>query len=178
MQYFILSFIGEDRPGFVHEITSVVSSQGGNWLESRMVQLGGKFAGLARVSVEDSAAAALEQEVAALAQGRFSLLITPAQPKGRPDALHYSIDILGNDRPGILNETTRALAELGINLIEVSSTIEPASMSGAPMFSCKAMIEVGPDQSVTEVDAQLTAIGQKLAVDILIEEQPLQQPSG
>ncbi|MBT6570211.1 MAG: glycine cleavage system protein R, partial [Gammaproteobacteria bacterium] len=36
MRFFILSFIGDDRPGFVHEITDVVSRYEGSWLESRM----------------------------------------------------------------------------------------------------------------------------------------------
>jgi len=170
MQFFILSFIGDDRPGFVHEITDVVSRCEGSWLESRMIRLEGKFAGLARVSAANEQAAMLESALSSLAQGRFSLIIKAAEPHARLDSKQYTLDILGNDRPGILNEITRALVEHGINLTEVSSTVAPAAMSGVPMFSCSANIEVEPSLSMSVVDEQLTEIADALAIDILLEE--------
>lgn len=170
MQFFILSFIGDDRPGFVHEITDVVNRHDGNWLESRMIKLGGKFAGLARISANKTQGSAIEEDLTSLAQGRFSLIMKEAEPHTELNKKQYSIHILGNDRPGIINETTRALAEHDINLIEVSTTVSPAPMSGAPMFSCDAVIEVNPSQSMSGVDEQLTDIANALAIDILLEE--------
>ena len=41
----------EDRPGLVRLLAEAVSQNGGNWLESSMSQLAGKFAGILRVSV-------------------------------------------------------------------------------------------------------------------------------
>jgi len=172
MRFFILSFIGDDRPGFVHEITEVVSRCEGNWLESRMIRLGGKFAGLARVSAASEQAAVLESELSSLAQGRFSLIIKAAETHASLETKQYTLDILGNDRPGILNEITRALVEHGINLIEVSSSVAPAAMSGVPMFSCSANIEVEPSLSMVVVDEQLSEIADELAIDILLEETP------
>jgi hypothetical protein len=39
----ILTVIGDDRPGLVGELSAVISAHQGNWLESSMAQLAGKF---------------------------------------------------------------------------------------------------------------------------------------
>ena len=48
---YIITFIGDDRPGLVEQLSSVIENNGGNWHESRLSQLGGKFAGLVLVSL-------------------------------------------------------------------------------------------------------------------------------
>ena len=98
------------------------------------------------------------------------MIIKAAGTQASLETKQYTLDILGNDRPGILNEITRALVEHGINLIEVSSSVAPAAMSGVPMFSCSANIEVEPSLSMVVVDEQLSEIADELAIDILLEE--------
>ena len=58
---YIVTFIGDDRPGLVEELSSVIDSNGGNWHESRLSQLGGKFAGLVSVSLPKDNGPALEE---------------------------------------------------------------------------------------------------------------------
>ena len=52
--YLVLTAIGEDKPGLVESLAQVIAGNSGNWLESSMSQLAGKFAGILRVSVSDS----------------------------------------------------------------------------------------------------------------------------
>src|SRR5687768_16438432 len=47
----VMTLIGEDRPGLVEQLASLVVTHGGNWLESRMSHLGGHFAGILRISI-------------------------------------------------------------------------------------------------------------------------------
>ena len=49
--YLLISFIADDRPGLVQSLSEAVAAHGGNWLESRMANLAGKFAGIVNVSV-------------------------------------------------------------------------------------------------------------------------------
>ena len=44
-QFLILTAIGDDRPGLVGELSAAISAHQGNWLESSMSRLAGKFAG-------------------------------------------------------------------------------------------------------------------------------------
>jgi len=55
----VLTVIGPDKPGLVDAIASAIAGQDGNWLESRMSRLAGKFAGILRATVPDSRVEAL-----------------------------------------------------------------------------------------------------------------------
>ena len=69
---FIVTFIGDDRPGLVEQLSSAIERCGGNWQESRLSQLGGKFAGLVLVTLAEDAGDTLEQALKGLASsGRF-----------------------------------------------------------------------------------------------------------
>ena len=50
--YLILTIIGEDKPGIVESLAEVIADHSGNWLESSMSHLAGKFAGILRVGVD------------------------------------------------------------------------------------------------------------------------------
>lgn len=51
--YLVLTIIGDDRPGLVESLGQTVAKNSGNWLESSMSQVVGKYAGILRVSVVD-----------------------------------------------------------------------------------------------------------------------------
>ena len=171
MDNFILTFIGDDRPGYVNEIAEVVRQNHGNWLESRMVKLEGKFAGLVRIEAPTNKIKVLKQALVDLAHNEFSLSLEDLNESAPNDNLKYELDILGNDRPGIIHEISLALSEHGINLIEVSSNVSPAPMSGLPMFSCYAVVEISPALELDAVDEQLTAIADSLGLEIRLEQQ-------
>lgn len=171
VSHLILTFIGDDRPGYVSEIAEVVKHNDGNWLESRMVKLEGKFAGLVRIEAPADKISGLKQALIDLAENQFTLSIEDLNETGPNDSLRYELDILGNDRPGIIHEISLALAEHNINLIEVSTNVSPAPMSGIPMFSCSALVEVAQTTAIEAVDEQLTEIADSLGLEIRLEEQ-------
>ncbi|MDZ7685741.1 MAG: ACT domain-containing protein [Gammaproteobacteria bacterium] len=169
MEFLVLTFVGDDRPGFLQELTEIVTRHQGTWLDSRIINLEGKFAGLVRVGVDNAHLDALVRALKEDAQGRFNLTIdhptTPAQSKGT----RWQLDVVGNDRPGILNETSRALLEHDLNVIELTSDVRPAAMSGTLLFSCSVTIEVAPSISISTLEAQLTTIAEDLSLDIRLE---------
>ena len=54
------------------------------------------------------------------------------------------LDLVGNDRPGIVRDITRLLAEHGVNLESLSTEVRPAPMSSEPLFHADALLAV-PD---------------------------------
>ena len=62
----VLTVIADDKPGLVESLSQTVAANSGNWLESSMSQLAGKFAGILRVSVADDRADQLIEELNAL----------------------------------------------------------------------------------------------------------------
>jgi len=59
----VLTLLGEDRAGMVQDAANCVVQVGGNWLESRMTRLAGKFAGVARISVPEEAISNLREKL-------------------------------------------------------------------------------------------------------------------
>ena len=67
--HLVLSALGTDRPGIVDAVSQFILDRGGNIEASRMAVLGGEFTLMVLVSAPESAAAAIEGEIGALAEG-------------------------------------------------------------------------------------------------------------
>ena len=52
-------------------------------------------------------------------------------------AREHSIEFVGQDRPGIVHEITEVLADFGINVKELETTVQSASMSGESLFMAR-----------------------------------------
>lgn len=76
----VLTVIGDDHPGLVEQLATTISQHQGNWLESSMSNLSGKFAGIVCVSVAEAQLAALSKALAALPGMRsMSRISAPTQ---------------------------------------------------------------------------------------------------
>ncbi|MEM7014381.1 MAG: ACT domain-containing protein, partial [Verrucomicrobiota bacterium] len=64
---FVITVLGEDRPGIVESLAAAVADHGGNWIESRMAHLAGQFAGIVQVETDRSRASELRKAIGQLA---------------------------------------------------------------------------------------------------------------
>ncbi len=163
--YLVLTAIGDDRPGLVESLSEKVADNGGNWLESSMSQLAGKFAGILRVSVADQQADALIAELETL-KDRLKLVIEKVdieQPLEKPKTV--SLSLVGNDRAGIVKEISHALANLAVNVEELNTECEPAPMSSEILFKCEAVLRVPAEVTLDQLQDAL----EQLADDLMVE---------
>jgi len=137
----VMTVIGKDRTGLVESVAHLVAEHGGNWLESRMCRLGGEFAGILRVHVPAERRAALEAALAQLAGLTIVVRLDEPAAVGGPAQL-ATLEVVGQDRPGIVREITHALSAQGINVEELATECVSAPMSGEPLFQAKAKILV------------------------------------
>ena len=165
----IVSFIGDDRPGIVQVIADVVARHGGSWQESRMSGLGGYFSGTVRILINSDCLEELDQGLQAL-KG-LTLIIRPLiQGSPGKTTQKMKLDIIGPDRPGILQDVTSQLVGYGINVVEMETVVRPASMSGELNFIADALVEVPNEVDIESLDKQLDAVARNLGLDILFEE--------
>ncbi len=138
----VLSVLGPDRPGLVSELSALVAVHGGNWLESRMVQLAGQFAGAVLVMVPDEQAAPLTAALHGLGTTGLRITASPAAlPGPRDGGRMLKLGIVGQDRPGILRDVTTVLARQGATIDELSTEVASGSFSGETLFraSCRVL---------------------------------------
>jgi glycine cleavage system regulatory protein len=166
----VLTVIADDRPGIVEKLADAILAAGANWEESRMARLAGKFAGLLRVSVDESAAEALAERLAGL-NGPDLTIVTSrtSSPAARTfQALH--LELVGNDRPGIVRDVSRVLAQQQVNIEELETDVVSAPMSGELLFRARAYLHVPSTITVDVLRRQLESLAGELMVDVELEE--------
>ena len=163
----VMTMIGPDRPGLVDSVAGLVAEHGGNWLESRMSRLGGQFAGILRVEVPAEKEAALRSALNGLESRGLTVVAHADQPKAIPETGRFSIvEIVGQDRPGIVKQISHALADYGVNVEELQTECASAAMSGETLFKARARLNIPESCNVGEIRRKLEKIAEDLIVDI------------
>ena len=170
MQSLVLTAIGSDRPGLVEALATLISSKGGNWLESSMAQLAGQFAGILRVDVADADADALMAALEAFEALKITVTHATESPgeSGYTRKLHLSL--VGQDRVGIVREVSQVLARHEVNVEELNTMTSSAPMSGETLFHAKASLQAGGGLDAGALKQDLEALSNDLIVDITLDE--------
>jgi glycine cleavage system regulatory protein len=175
----VLTLIGPDRPGLVESVAEVVAAHGGNWLESRMAQLAGKFAGVLRVELPADRTEPFARALAGLESRGLRIVVEPCAPGGAPVAQRtLELSVLGMDRPGIVREISQLLASHGVNVEELTTDRSSAPMSGDMLFSARARLHAPADLDLAVLRAGLERIAHDLMVDLSLVESHIARRRG
>jgi glycine cleavage system regulatory protein len=167
----VFTFISADKPGLIEKLAHTVSSCGGNWLESRMSELAGQFAGIVQVEIAEKQHASLRNALLQLREDGLTVVV--ADHAGENNSAHFRhlrLSILGPDRPGIVREVASALASRQINVQAMDTLITSAPMTAEPLFEAIAEIQVPKSLDLSELNEKLDEIAEALTVDIDLEE--------
>jgi len=166
----VLTIIGADRTGLVESLAKQIAATGGNWEESRMARLAGQFAGILLVTVDTSRTDELVAGLRGLEAVGLQVAVRPTTGAGAaPAAKHIQLELTGQDRPGIVRDVSRVLAERGVNVEELESEVGSAPMSGEAMFTARARLLVPPGLDLADLRTRLEALASELMVDLSLE---------
>lgn len=167
MAQVVVTFIGDDRPGIIDRISKTVNQSGGSWAASRMCRLAGKFSGVLLIECPNGESEALSQKIQSLAEDGLTLLVeSGSDEKSLPhDA---TIEVVGNDRPGIVKEISGLIAEQGINVLELKTDVISAPMAGTHLFEAEFRISEKDAAKREAACDQIEALASDLMVEIKI----------
>ena len=167
MKSLVMTILGADRPGVVESLAKLVKQHDGNWLESRMAHLAGQFAGIVHVEVAEQKAEALVKMLRELSGTGLTVIVQMDDIASLATGFApLTMEIVGNDRPGIVHEITRVLAEQSVNVEEFTSECGSAAMSGGRIFHATAKLRLPPSTAIADVQAAIERIAHDLMVDI------------
>jgi glycine cleavage system regulatory protein len=172
----VLTLIGPDRPGLVEAVAQTVADRGGNWLESRMTHLAGKFAGILRVEVPPGQADALARALEGLGAAGLRVVAESsarAAPVGGATPARgrvMNLELVGLDRPGLVREISQLLARHDINVEELTTDRTSAPMSGEMLFRANARVNVPLHLDAAHLRASVERLASDLTVEIRLEE--------
>jgi glycine cleavage system regulatory protein len=161
-----LTVIAGDRPGLVERLAATVAEHGANWEASHMARLAGQFAGILLVTVEAAGADGLVAALRGLDTHGLTISVHPTQTSAAPVGGRVVLEVIGADRPGIVRDVARVIAERGINVEELESDVSSAPMSGEPLFRARALLRVPAGASPGDLRARLEALANELMVEI------------
>lgn len=168
MATFILTAIGDDRPGLVETLADPIARAGGTWDRSSMARLGSKFAGIVEVAVPEDRADELTEALGRIADDVLSVTIERAvsAPPHEPATPAIELELIGQDRPGIVQQISEVLARFGVGIDQLDTTTSSAPMSAEPLFEARAVLSVPPDVDRDDLADALESIAQELMVDL------------
>ena len=163
----VLTVIGADRTGLVETLAKHIAAVGGNWEESRMARLAGQFAGILLVTVDQGRADDLVASVRGLEASGLHITVRPTAAATPPaTSTRMRLELTGQDRPGIVRDVSRVLAEHGVNVEELESEVASAPMSGEPMFRARVRLRAPAGLQPNDLRAHLESLASELMVDL------------
>jgi len=167
----ILTVIAEDKPGIIEAVSKTLKNHNGNWTQSSMSSLAGQFAGILLASVPSERAETCLADLKKLeSEGLRIIVRTSADESLTENMDEFSMELVGNDRAGIVHDITRVLAGHNVSVIELETSVEAASMSGGELFKARARLLVPESSDIYALQSELEDIANDLMVDISFEK--------
>jgi glycine cleavage system regulatory protein len=170
MESLVLTVIGPDKPGVVDALSKVIAEHDASWEQSRMARLAGQFAGILLIKVPADRREGLRLALEGLAGPALEVVVAHgvAEPPRAARVAH--LELVGGDRPGIVQRISRAMAARHVNLDELETEIARAPISSELLFRAQARLTIPDGVSLDDVQRDLEAIAADLMVDIDLRE--------
>jgi glycine cleavage system transcriptional repressor len=170
-QLVVITAVGDDRPGVVHDLSRVVLDCGGNIVESRMSALGSDFAMMLLVSGNWHTLAKLESELKKLEENKgLSIMLRRTEPRGaEADRVPYAIDVVCLDQAGIVFNLASFFACREIEIAELTTRSYAAAHTGAPMFAVQMSVNIPSNMQISVLRDEFMDFCDQLNLDAIME---------
>jgi glycine cleavage system regulatory protein/folate-dependent phosphoribosylglycinamide formyltransferase PurN len=169
----VVSVVGPDRHGLVKLLADRAHRYGANWAASRLTRLAGEFAGTVHFEVPREHADALAAALRQLESSGLQVLIARSDGATVPDTLRgYELELVGEDRVGIISNLTRMLAERGISIENIHTEIVRSGVTGKQTFKVGAHLLLPAALPADDLRRDLGALASEMMLDIALGERP------
>ncbi|GAB2189604.1 ACT domain-containing protein [Sessilibacter sp. MAH1] len=166
----VMTVLTDDKPGIVEFIANIIERNNGNWTESQLQHLHGKFAGILSITLESNLRAQLESDLQALTAKGIHYQLSWSSPTLPSTGKTAKLSVLGPDRTGIIKEIAQALAQRSINLLNLESRCTSAPWTGEALFEANAEISVPKSTDMEELVNKLSVITDELGLELTLED--------
>ena len=167
----VVSIVGPDRHGIVSMLADRAQRYGANWAASRMNRLAGEFAGTVHFEVPREHADAMEAALRQLNSSGLQVLIARSDGAKVPASLRgFELELVGDDRVGIVSTLTKMLAERGISIENIHTEIVRSGVTGKQTFKIGAHLLLPATLSVDALRQELGALAHEMTLDIALDE--------
>ena len=134
MNRIIITAIGQDKPGLVNKITSIINKNNGNVDNSKMIKIENQFAMIIDFSSLDNIDN-LESDLNLIQDLKIAYKIIKESKVTKK--FFKTFLMMGGDDQGIIDTISDYFRENNINIVEIDTFIELAPITGSPLFNMK-----------------------------------------
>jgi len=165
----VVTVMGPDRPGIVSLLSDKAQRHGANWAASRLSRLAGEFAGMVHFEVPRESADAFAASLQGLEGSGLKLVVAKSDAAQAPAGMRgVELELVGNDRVGIVSKLTRILAESGVSIEHIHTEIVGTTPAAPKTFKVAAHLLVPNTLSSDELRNRLDAIAGEMMLDIAL----------
>ena len=170
-----VTVVGTDRAGIVRQIAQCAQRHGASWASSRMSRIAGEFAGMVQLLAPHAAVQALSTDLHGLESQGLKVQVamsgaqagaTNAAPAGFKTVV---LELVGDDRVGIVNQLTALLADRGVSIEELHTEVMAAGPSGQPRFRVGAHLSVPANAPLEALRSALGELALHMQMDISLD---------
>jgi methionyl-tRNA formyltransferase len=173
----VLTVIGSDHPGIVNLVSDVAQRFGANWAGSRMASLAGQFAGIVHLEVPDQNTESIASALRGLDASGLHVVIARGDLKAVQTRRRIvRLELVGNDRPGIVRDLSGCLAKCGVSIEELHTEVVSAAMSAGELFRVEALLAVPEGLDNEDLKRELEALATEMMVDIELDPHHIEAP--
>jgi glycine cleavage system regulatory protein len=159
----IITLIGKDKPGLLDSLARQVYDLEGNWLGSSFSHMAGYFAGFAEIAIPKTNL----QKLIDTFNAHPDLQIQIVQGENTNEqGQSVILEIVGNDRPGIVQELSNVFSQFAVNIVGFDSWLESAPNWGGDLFKAKAKIVAPTTLDLNHLQNALEALANDLVIDL------------
>lgn len=167
MAHFVVTAVGEDRPGIVAAVTKAFVDLGCNLEDTSAAILRGYFALILIVAAPSGVSAETVEKSLLPPAKELGLAITvrevDASAASRVEGERWTISVYGADKPGIVNRFTTLLAERKINILDMTTRV--TGDPDEPVYTMVLEVALPPQVIADQLEIEL----QDLAMDLQVE---------
>nr|VFK41259.1 MAG: glycine cleavage system transcriptional repressor [Candidatus Kentron sp. SD]VFK46978.1 MAG: glycine cleavage system transcriptional repressor [Candidatus Kentron sp. SD]VFK79941.1 MAG: glycine cleavage system transcriptional repressor [Candidatus Kentron sp. SD] len=167
---FVLSALGEDRPGIVSELSQVIFDCGGNIKDSRMSVLGSEFAIIMLIVGNWSAIAKIESALPRMVN-KLKLTVQSKRTTPRENTqnlIPYGVEVIAVDHPGILKDVANFFSQRTIGIEDLYTIAYPAPHTATPMSSLHMTVGVPADMAIAALRGDFMDFCDDLNLDAML----------
>ncbi len=168
---FLLTAYGKDRPGIVADVTRILYQNGCNLEDTSMTLLVDEFTlTLLFTCPTAKCEERLHNECRQLEQENgIVAIIRPLQQRRElpvNNKTECTIHVEGEDQAGIVYKISQFLADTGVNILDLKSTVKASPGSGTAIYMMGILVQVPASVSLRQLEDGLTGVAEELHVDI------------
>jgi glycine cleavage system transcriptional repressor len=169
----VLTAVGHNRPGIVADLTEMIFDLGCNLEDSSMMRLGSEFA---LMLVASGRGEDLEQRFRQASNqlerdGGMTIFVRPiSRAMEGPIGRTWRLRTLGVDKAGIVARSARAVAAVGGDIVQLSSSLRPAAGSGTPIYQMEMTFELPDGADAGALRTRLNEIENTLNIEVTLTE--------